>query len=327
MRPGGGSVTDPVSSPTEAFVLAHLSDVHLGPLPPIPLQLLNAKRAVGAINWYRKRRFIHDPEIAGALARDVVSRAPDHTAVSGDLTNLGLASEIERGAQWLGQLGAPASVSVVPGNHDIYSKVHGRRCGVDALTPWAAHFTACAEGRGYGGMAPFPFVRCMSKGAMRIALIGLNSSLETPPMIAIGTLGVAQLQALAGILDRTRAEGFTRVVVLHHPPLPGLSAARHDLTDAAALATILKRHGAELVIHGHNHQRMVNRCDGADGVIPIVGVPSASAGRTKGDEPLARAHTYLFHPGPSPQRPRITLIARGLTTRGGGISEIERTEL
>jgi 3',5'-cyclic AMP phosphodiesterase CpdA len=324
-------VTDHISIPDDALgdalALAHLSDVHLGPLPPIPLHLLNAKRAAGAINWYRKRRFIHAPEIADALARDTVTSKPDHIAVSGDLTNLGLASEIARGALWLGRLGAPGDVSVVPGNHDIYSKVGGRRLGVDAVVAWAAHFAHCAQGKSYGGDAPFPFVRLLSKGGVRLALIGLNSSIETAPMIAIGRIGPEQLAALARILETTRRDGFTRVVMLHHPPLPGLSAARHDLTDAGALASVLQRHGAELVIHGHNHLRMINRCEGPDGQFPIVGVPSASAVRTKRDEPLARAHTYLFRCGVSPHRPRITLVARGLATASGGITELERLEL
>jgi 3',5'-cyclic AMP phosphodiesterase CpdA len=317
LRPGG-SVTDYIPRPDEthgnaqddAFALAHLSDVHLGPLPPIPFRLLNAKRAAGAINWYRKRRFIHAPEIADAIARATVASMPDHIAVSGDLTNLGLASEIARGSVWLGRMGRAGHVSIVPGNHDIYSTVHGQRLGPDAVAAWAPHFAPCEIGKGYGGAAPFPFVRILTKGSVRLALIGPD-----------------QLAALARILDATRRDGFIRVVMLHHPPLPGLSTARHDLTDAAALAALLQHHGAELVMHGHNHRRMINRCTGPDGDIPIVGVPSASAVRTKRDEPLARTHTYLFRAGASPQRPRITLIARGLATAAGGITELERVEL
>ena len=41
------------------FVLAHLSDPHLAPLPrPRPLELLS-KRGLGYLNWLRKRRLIH----------------------------------------------------------------------------------------------------------------------------------------------------------------------------------------------------------------------------------------------------------------------------
>ena len=41
------------------FVLAHLSDPHLAPLPmPRPRELL-AKRGLGYLNWLRKRRSIH----------------------------------------------------------------------------------------------------------------------------------------------------------------------------------------------------------------------------------------------------------------------------
>ena len=41
------------------FTLAHLSDIHLAPLPKLnPLELFS-KRGLGYINWLRKRRSIH----------------------------------------------------------------------------------------------------------------------------------------------------------------------------------------------------------------------------------------------------------------------------
>ena len=141
------------------FVLAHLSDVHLGPLPRLPLALANAKRLAGTLNWYRNRRHVHRPEAAEAVARDVVEQSPDHIAVTGDLTNIGLPEEIARSAAWLGRLGAAVHVSVIPGNHDIYSTVRGRRLGVAALAPWAPHFASCDLGRQLQGPEAFPFVR------------------------------------------------------------------------------------------------------------------------------------------------------------------------
>ena len=43
------------------FVLAHLSDPHLGPVPTPRLAELAGKRALGFLNWHRKRRAIHRP--------------------------------------------------------------------------------------------------------------------------------------------------------------------------------------------------------------------------------------------------------------------------
>ena len=49
------------------FVLAHLSDGHLAPLPvPNPFELAS-KRGLGFLNWLRKRHRIHRREVLDAL--------------------------------------------------------------------------------------------------------------------------------------------------------------------------------------------------------------------------------------------------------------------
>ena len=51
------------------FILAHLSDIHLAPLPrPNPFELVS-KRGLGYINWLRKRRRIHRPEMLAKIGR------------------------------------------------------------------------------------------------------------------------------------------------------------------------------------------------------------------------------------------------------------------
>ena len=43
------------------FRLAHISDVHLGPLPPVTYRQLASKRITGYINWQRNRsKTFHD---------------------------------------------------------------------------------------------------------------------------------------------------------------------------------------------------------------------------------------------------------------------------
>ncbi len=313
-------------SPDTPYTLAHLSDVHLGPLPMLPLGLVNAKRLAGTINWYRKRQHIHKPEVAHAMARDVVTQRPDHIAVTGDLTNIGIPEEIAHAGKWLATLGSAAHVSVIPGNHDIYSTVRGRRLGAATVEPWRPHFASCAAGGRFAGTESFPFVRILERGAARLALIGLNSAVETPPLVATGALGARQLDAVSHVLDATRREDCMRVVLLHHPPRPGLSKPGHELTDAAALAAVLGTHGAELVLHGHEHRRMLNTMAGPDGPIPVVGVPSASAARAYRADPLAAAHFYEFHRGAG-GRVSITLVIRGLATPRGPISELARLTL
>ena len=102
------------------FRLAHISDVHLGPLPSVSYRELASKRVVGYVNWQRnRRRFLHDG-VTGSIITDIKSHHVDHIAVTGDLVNLALDGEVEMARLWLEALGSGHDVSVVPGNHDAY---------------------------------------------------------------------------------------------------------------------------------------------------------------------------------------------------------------
>ena len=83
------------------FVLAHLSDPHLGPLPPPRWRELLGKRATGFINWRRKRHLIHRGDVLARIVADLKAQAPDHIAVSGDLVNISLPGEYLPALAWL----------------------------------------------------------------------------------------------------------------------------------------------------------------------------------------------------------------------------------
>jgi 3',5'-cyclic AMP phosphodiesterase CpdA len=305
---------------TPDFTLAHLSDVHLGPLPPVGARHWNVKRLLGWLNWQRRRRHLYSRDVLDRIVADIAAQAPDHIAVTGDLANLGLPAEHEAALAWLGALGDPERVTVIPGNHDIYSRI-----GTDPGTArWHPHMSANTAAADYAiaeaisGAQAFPFVRRFG----RLAIIALNSAVPTRPLYAIGRIGKAQLDRLARILDRLGAEGLMRVVLIHHPPLPGLAKARHDLQDADALAEVLARHGAELVLHGHEHTASEHWHPAPSGHIPIIGVPSASLARPHKKEPPARYHLYRL--ALDTNRPTIELISRGLAEPDGPIVELER---
>lgn len=300
---------------SDTFTIAHLSDLHLGPLPPFGVRHWNLKRALGFANWHRKRRAAHLPAVAAALVADIQRLAPDHIAVTGDLINIGLPAEYEAALAWLEALGPTDRVSVVPGNHDIYVRLL-RDAGVARWQGYMADDAATADGD-----SSFPYVR--RRG--RVALIGLNSAVPTRPLVASGQLGEIQLTSLARILDELGREGLARVVMIHHPPLPGQASPRKALRDADALAGVLRRHGAELVLHGHNHRREVHRAMGPGADVPVVGVPSASLGAAHEGETLARYHLFGVMLGAGP--PRVSMISRGLMQPGGPVVEIERLDL
>jgi len=257
------------------FVLAQLTDLHMAAKPR--LSELMSKRLLGFINWQRKRKFVHRPEVLDAITRDVKQQAADHIAVTGDLTNLSLPTEYKRARTWLDALGTARDVTVIPGNHDVY---------VQAAVQSPAAFWGVYM-RGDDGQSGFPFVRRRGN----VALIALSSGVPTGPFMATGRLGQQQLSGLSEALTQTR--DLFRVVLIHHPPLSPPARYMRRLVDSADLRHVLAEHGAELLIHGHDHERAIVRLDGPHGTkIPAVGAPSASANAPHGHENAGGYNIY-----------------------------------
>ncbi len=246
------------------FRLAHLSDPHLGPLPPVTISDLMSKRIFGYLNWYLHRsRTVLQANVIDAIVADIKATGPDHVAVTGDLVNLALKAEFPSAATWLTQFGAPQDVSVVPGNHDAYvpGAVARARC------IWADHMRGDADGQ-----AQFPYVR--RRGS--IALIGVSTAKATAPLMATGHIDRHELAALEAVLNETGREGLCRVVMIHHPPVPGITKDYKRLVETPEIRAALARAGAELVLHGHTHKASLNWTEGPNGAIPIVGTQAAS---------------------------------------------------
>lgn len=293
------------------FTLAHLSDPHLGPIPTPRLTELVNKRGLGLINWYRKRHRHHRRDVLDAIVADLHAHAPGHIAVTGDLVNLSLDAEFAHAARWLDEVGTPEHVTLVPGNHDAYIK----RASGSAARHWAEYM------RGDDG-ADFPFVR--RRGPL--AIIALTTSLPTGPFMATGRLGGAQLARFAEILialAREPAKLF-RVVLIHHPPVPNKGHYMKRLIDAPIFRALLAEHGAELLLHGHNHEQQLMWLDGRRGRIPAVGVPSASAIISTHDEPAAY---NLYSIAGEPGAWRCHMVSRGLRAGHEGIVELSRQTL
>ena len=296
------------------FVLAHLSDPHLGPLPPARLAEVSGKRALGYLNWHRSRRERHRPEVLAALVQDLKGAGADHVVVTGDLVNLALRAEFGPARQWLHGLGSPHDVTVIPGNHDAYMR--------DAI-PHSANYWGDYM-RGDDGVEAqtlhFPFVR--HRGPL--TLIGLSTAVPTGPLLATGRLGAGQLQRLGSILTRLREDDRYRVVLIHHPPTSRRRSHFKRLTDDAALRGVLAEHGAELVLHGHSHVHSLVWLEGPRGRIPVVGVPSASASPRADVDPAAY---NLYRITRDANGWRCEAIRRGLFAGANGVLELGRQEL
>lgn len=255
------------------FRLAHFSDIHLGPVTAGDIVSdFAVKRLIGGSSWHFRRKFLHRKAIADALKSDVLRQAPDHIAFTGDLVNICSQGEFARGEAWLRDFGDADRLSFVPGNHDAYV------CNPypTGLGRFARYFTGAAG----PDEAAFPFVRLRRN----IAIIGVSSAVPQSLWRAGGTLGTTQIASLAEKLADLARRGFYRVLMIHHPPLPGLAVNRKALTDAAALQDVLVARGVELVLHGHNHLSMINKLQTATGTAHIIGVPSGSMASAKGHE-------------------------------------------
>lgn len=297
------------------LTIAHLSDVHLGPIAGFGPRYWNVKRLLGYANWVRNRRDAYQREVLERIVADLAAQAPDHIAVTGDLVNIGLPQEHINALAWVASLGAPHEVSLIPGNHDIYSRL--RRDPGTAR--WSRYMASCARGAEHAGEGDFPFVRMLGG----VAIVGVNSAVPTPPFVASGRVGAEQLARLGDVLERLGRAGHFRLVLIHHPPLPGQAKRLRGLTDAAELERVLARRGAELVLHGHNHHNMLTWCGVGPKATPVVGAPSAALGRPHKTEPLARYNLYRIAGPPW----SIELVGRGLETVGGEIVELERRAL
>jgi 3',5'-cyclic AMP phosphodiesterase CpdA len=284
------------------FVLAQLSDPHL-PMPRPRLRELTAKRILGLVNWHVLRRSAHhDAATLAALIDDLKAQRPDHIAVLGDLVNLSLPDEFPPAARFLAALGAPEDVTLVPGNHDSY--VAAERA--THLAAWRENLLGDDASDATLADA-FPFVR--RRGP--VALIGVSTALPTLPFLSTGRVGKDQLDRLARILAALGRERAFRVVLIHHPPA-GRRAPHKVLTDAVAFRAAIAAHGAEIVLHGHDHRASSLALEGPEGPVPLIGVPSASS-------PAAnrRPAAYnLFHVNGSPGDWRCEMETRGVGTDG-----------
>jgi 3',5'-cyclic AMP phosphodiesterase CpdA len=253
------------------FKLAHLSDLHLGPLPRARFAELLNKRLSGYLSWHLNRRKIHTPLALQLVVEDIRAHRSDHVALTGDLVNIGLPSEYENANLWLEQFGPPSWITFVPGNHDAYITEIWQQ----GIAKWRGYLTGDMR---ISGVSPsdadlqFPFVRVRRY----VALIGVSSAIATGVGRAWGELGKRQIEDLRVTLAETLRRGFYRVLLIHHPPLAGLCPPRKSLIDATMLLPVLESEGAELVLFGHNHEHHHIELASANGPVHMFGVPSAS---------------------------------------------------
>lgn len=289
------------------FTLAHLSDPHLGPLPRPATRDLMSKRVIGYANWRSGRNRHHRAETVEELIVDIREAAPDHVVVTGDLVNIAIEAEFVASAAWLATLGAPADVTVIPGNHDAY--VPG------AIERAAHHWKSYMSADEAGGEHAFPFVRRRNG----VALIGLSSARATAPFMATGRIDAFSLARLREVLAALGEEGLFRVVLVHHSPAARATGWSRRLERAAAFRAVIAEAGAELILHGHNHRASLDHIRGPEKPVPVLGAASASRG--------AHASFNLIRIAGMPGAFTCEVAVRGTPAPGGPVATIAEHKL
>ncbi len=273
------------------FRLAHVTDPHFRGArggQGVRASDLFGKRAVGYVNLVVNRVRKHKMDLLEDMRVDLRAQAPDHLAVTGDLSNIAVTSEWRSALAWLDLSGvAPDAISVIPGNHDAYvPEVLATREFERLFAPYQ---TSDLDRPGDAESAHYPFVQIREP----LALVGVSSAVATGDLGAWGEIGQAQLARLEAILKAPELAALTRVVLVHHPPVLHKGVEHRNLRDRDAFAQVLARAGADLVLHGHDHEDQRAALPGPDGrAIPVIGAGSASyAG---GPERRARYSVYEF---------------------------------
>jgi len=285
--------------------LIHITDPHLTTLEAWRPGLDSGKRWLSWLSWQHRRRHRHRPSRLAALTAHLKAEQPDAWAVTGDLCQIGLDQEARQAASWLDQLAPADQILLVPGNHDIFA-----RDSADAITRrWSKWLHADPQ------QPEWPVV--CTRGDT--SLIGLNSAVVTPVLRAGGRLGGAMRSALDQALKATR--GTCRVVLIHHPPLPGSCKPRKALADDRELVKVLEKRGAALVLHGHLHHNREYRLERGHGDdVAVFCTASASAAGSQG---AAAARIFDIKSAAGGYRITMRLQALDASNRAHTIERVE----
>jgi len=298
------------------FLLAHVTDPHFrGFAGASPMDFVS-KRALGTLNLLVNRTRKHKMQLLEALRQDMRAQAPDHLALTGDLANVSLPGEWRAALAWIDTCGLePAAISVIPGNHDAYIEaVVASRAFEKLFAPYMTHDLAPRADS--GERADYPFVQVRDA----VAFFGVSSSVATGDTGAWGRIGDAQLARLEAMLTAPELAGKTRVVLVHHPPVRQKHGEERNLRDRAALVALLARVGADLVLHGHDHQDEHTELGGPGGkTIPVIGGGSASY--TGSPEKRSRYNLFELEGG------HVTWVTRAHDEASDAFKEVRRERL
>jgi len=230
--------------------------------------------------------------------------AVDHLVVTGDVTLSGEATEFERAAELLAPWAEARKLTVLPGNHDVWS--------YESAATWRFLRQLGPDGRGMRKpVAAFPVAVELSPEVTLIALDSARHGEE--PRATPGALGAEQLASARELAREATQQGRAVVLALHHhiviPPerVPSdLSLARMPLADAYAVVRLLAEMPVAAVLHGHRHTSFRIDLPGPADVTPVICAGSASR---VADEPARRPRALVYELDRRGLRSMASLVA------------------
>lgn len=231
----------------------------------------------------------HSVKLARKILHALEEESVDHLLVTGDVTLSGEATEFERAAELLAPWAEKRKLTVIPGNHDVWS--------YEAAASWRFLRQLGPDGRGMKKpLAVFPLAVELSP---EVTLVALDSARHgDEPRVTPGALGTEQLAAAREMVREAVQQGRAAVLALHHhlviPPerVPSdLNLARMPLADAYALVRLLAEMPVAAVLHGHRHTSFRIDLPGPSQSTPVLCAGSASR---VADEPVRRPRALVY---------------------------------
>jgi DNA repair exonuclease SbcCD nuclease subunit len=220
--------------------IVHLSDIHIWRYALNPVHLFS-KRALGLVELLagRARRF--RLERISSVVERVKGLEPDHVLITGDLTTTALPSEFRAARFALADLLTdPGAVTILPGNHDRYSKGSVRN-----------HLFEETFGA-FAPAGPYPWLQRLD---FETAILGLDPTRSH--MTARGYLPPDQLERAKALLADPATRPPRLIVACHYPaeaPQPyRFELQMKRLVNAEALCEWLVGIGPHLYCCGHVH--------------------------------------------------------------------------
>jgi len=196
----------------------------------------------------------HLPEVSAGLLAWALEQKPDFAVVSGDLTQRAKPRQFQEARAWVDRL--PQPVLCVPGNHDVPLYRFWERL-LQPLGAYGRHFSEQLE----------PDI-----GDSEVFLAGLNTA--TNWTFKNGRVTARQLESLERRLEEAPA-GAVRIVVAHHPLVPGPGFGDHQvMARGEELAALVARCRVDLVLSGHLHYGYLARTDQGYRVAHGAGQPT-----------------------------------------------------